>query len=155
MIPTIDHLDVKILTILQAEGKITNLKLAEKINLCPAATLERVRKLELQGFIQSYHAQLSPAKLSLQVNLWLEITLTASTKENIQSFQQAIHKIPEVATCYHVMGHADFLLNIYTTDIAAYQQLLIHKLSAIPAIKSIQTMTVLSSCKDSGLPVVK
>jgi Lrp/AsnC family leucine-responsive transcriptional regulator len=154
MIPTIDQLDAKILGILQADGKISNLKLAEKISLAPTSTLDKVKKLELQGFIQSYHAKLNPTKLSLQVNIWLQIFLNALTKENIKIFQQAIQKLPEVTSCYHVMGNADFLLNVFTTDMTAYQNLLICKLSTIPVIKSIQAMTVLSTSKDHGLPIL-
>ncbi len=155
LLPTIDQLDAKILTILQADGGITNQKLAEKISLCPAASLERVKKLECQGFIQSYHAKLSPSKLGLQVNIWLAITLTALTKENIQTFQKVINKLAEVTTCYHIMGNADFLVNIRTPDMNTYQQLLIDKLSPIPAIKSIQAINVLSIIKDNGLPILK
>lgn len=154
LVPPIDQIDAKILTILQADGSITNQRLAEKISLCPAAALDRVKKLEFQGFIQSYHAKLSPTKLALQVNIWLTITLIALTKENIQTFQKAINKLPEVTSCYHVMGNADFLVNIRTPNMNTYQQLLIDKLSPIPPIKSMQALTVLSISKDNGLPIL-
>lgn len=155
MTPHIDQLDYKILTILQADGKITNVQLAEKIGLSPASTLERVRKLEVQGFIKSYHAQLDPHKLSLQINIWLQVCLNNLTQENIKIFQQAIDKLPEVICCYQVIGDADFLLNILTTDMAAYQDLLINKLSNIAPIQSIRTMTVLSTHKESGIPIIQ
>lgn len=151
----IDQLDYKILTILQADGKITNVHLAEKIGLSPASTLERVRKLELQGFIKSYHAHLDPHKLSLQVNIWLQVRLHNLTQANIKLFQQVIDKLPEVVRCYQVIGEADFLVNILTTDMAAYQDLLINKISNIAPIQSIRTMTVLSTLKESGLPVIQ
>jgi len=155
MIPHIDQLDYKILTILQAGGKITNVQLAEKIGLSPASTLERVRKLEIQGFIKSYHAQLDPHKLSLHVNIWLQVCLNSLNKENIKIFQQAIDKIPEIVCCYQVIGDADFLLNVLTTDMTAYQELLITKLSNIAPIQSIRTMTVLSTCKESRIPLMQ
>jgi Lrp/AsnC family leucine-responsive transcriptional regulator len=155
MSPHIDQVDYKILTILQADGKITNVQLAEKIGLAPASTLERVRKLEMQGFIKSYYAQLDPHKLSLYVNIWLQVCLNNLTKEHIKIFQQAIDKLPEVVCCYQVIGDADFLLNVLTTDMAAYQDLLINKLSNISPIKSIRTMSVLATCKESGIPLMQ
>jgi DNA-binding Lrp family transcriptional regulator len=151
----IDQLDYKILTILQANGNTTNVQLAEKIGLSPASTLARVKKLEIQGFIKSYHARLDPHKLSLQINIWLQICLNRLTKENIKIFQQAIDKLPEVVCCYQVMGDADFLLNIRTTDMIAYQDLLINKLSNIASIQSIRTMTVLCTHKESGIPIIQ
>lgn len=150
-----DQLDYKILTILQADGKITNVQLAEKIGLSPASTLERVRKLEIQGLIKSYHAHLDPQKLSLHVNIWLRVYLNNLTQESIKLFQQAIDKLPEVVCCYQVIGDADFLLNVLTTDMTAYQELLMNKLSSINSIKSIRTMMVLSTYKESGIPLMQ
>lgn len=155
MIPHIDQLDYKILSILQADAKITNVQLAEKIGLSPASTLERVRKLEVQGFIKDYQAQLDPHKLALQVNIWLQIRLHHLTKENIKIFQQAIRKLPEIICCYQVIGDADFLVNILTIDMAAYQNLLINKLSSIVPIQSIRTMIVLSTDKKIGIPLLQ
>src|SRR5690606_19535029 len=110
----LDQTDLLLLQNLQANAKITNLQLAEHVGLSPASTLERVRKLENQGFIQSYHAKLDKAKLNLQAHLWLQIRLHSLTSANIMSFKEAINNLPQVVSCYQVMGDTDFLVQIVT-----------------------------------------
>lgn len=154
MIPKLDKIDYNILSNIQNNAKITNLQLSETIGLSPASTLERVKRLEMQGVIKSYHAQLDRYKLAVHFNLWLQICLHNLSQETIKNFKQAIDQLPEVIACYQVIGDVDFLLSILTTDMVAYQNILVNKLSEISSIKSIKTMTVLSTIKETGIPII-
>jgi len=150
----IDKIDYKILTNIQNNARITNLHLSETIGLSPASTLERVKRLEQQGIIKSYHAQLDRMKLSVHLNLWIQICLQDHDTKTIEKFKTGVNQLSEVVSCYHVMGEVDFLLNVLATDIAAYQEFLIQKLGTISGIQSIKTMTVLSASKDTGVSII-
>ncbi|OJW71796.1 MAG: hypothetical protein BGO68_03310 [Candidatus Amoebophilus sp. 36-38] len=154
MIPKLDKLDYSILINIQNNAKITNLQLSETIGLSPASTLERVKRLETQGIIKSYHAQLDRYKLAIHLNLWLQICLHDLAQETIKNFKQALDQLPEVVACYQVVGEVDFLLSVLTTDMIAYQNILVNKLSGIKSIKSIKTMIVLSTLKETGIPII-
>eukprot|EP01132_Coremiostelium_polycephalum_P000050 gene50-71_t len=152
-IDKIDRIDSNILQIIQNNAKITNLQLAETIGLSPASTLERVRRLETQGIIISYHAQLDRQKLGLGIHLTLQISLHSLAHENVAAFKQAIDALPEIVECHQVVGEADFFLHIITTNLMSYQALLSNHLSRLPGLKSIKTFTVLSTLKSKGLPI--
>lgn len=145
----IDEIDKKILEILQARAKITNAKLSEEIGLSPAPTLERVKKLEQIGIINSYHAKLNIEKIGLGVTTFVLATLNGHNRANIEGFVEAIHKIPEVVECHHITGAGDFILKVIAKDIASYQKLMLEKVSDIKQVDNMQSMVVLSTFKDS------
>jgi len=153
MTTKLDQIDYQILQTLQANAKVSNLQLAEQIGLSPASTLERVKKLENQGIITSYHAKLDPSKLSLTAHLWLQIRLHSLSATHIAMLEEAIEKLPAVIACYQVLGDADFLVQVITKDIAAYQDIVTHYLSPITAIKHMQTYVVCKPYKARGLPI--
>lgn len=153
----IDATDRKILEILQANSNITNAQLAKEIGLSPAPTLERVNKLETSGVIRSYHAVIDPGSVGIGVSTFVMVTLKGHNKDNIDKFITAIRKIDEVVECHHITGAGDFILKIVCADIAAYQQLMLEKVSNIEVVDSLQSMVILSTFKDSKsmpLPVI-
>lgn len=150
----IDATDRKILEILQANSNITNAQLAKEIGLSPAPTLERVNKLEISGVIKSYHAVIDPASVGLGVSTFVMASLKGHNKENIEKFITAIKRIPEIVECHHLTGAADFILKIVCVDIAAYQQLMLERVSNIDVVDSLQSMVILSTFKDSkAMPI--
>lgn len=150
----LDATDRKILEILQANSNITNAQLAKEIGLSPAPTLERVNKLEGSGVIRSYHAVIDPASVGLGVSTFVMASLKGHNKDNIEKFIAAIKNIPEIIECHHVTGAADFILKIVCVDIAAYQQLMLERVSNIDVVDSLQSMVILSTFKDSkSLPI--
>nr|PZN48452.1 MAG: AsnC family transcriptional regulator [Bacteroidota bacterium] len=150
----LDATDRKILEILQRDSNITNAQLAKEIGLSPAPTLERVNKLEAAGVIKSYHAVIDPASVNLGVSTFVMVNLKGHNKENIEKFVSAINEIDEVIECHHITGAGDFILKLVSTDIAAYQQLMLEKVSNIDVVDSLQTMVILSTFKDSkSLPI--
>ena len=152
----LDRIDLKILEILQENGRITNAQLATEIGLSPAPTLERVRKLENTGLIQSFHALLDAEKLGLTVIVFLEIKLSYPSKISIEAFIANVIKIPEIVEVYHVTGGADFLIKLYATSIMDYQTFLSEVLVPMDGIGNLESKVVLSTLKrENGLPLHK
>lgn len=145
----LDKIDRKILEILQSNAKITNAQLSKDIGLSPAPTLERVKKLENSGIIKSYHAKLDADKIGLGVSTFVQVSLIGHNKENIEIFMREINKIEEVIECHHITGSGDFILKIIAKDIAAYQKLMLEKVSEIKVVDNMQSMVILSTFKDS------
>ncbi len=145
----LDNIDRKIVELLQADSNITNAQLAQEIGLSPAPTLERVKKLETQGVIKSYHAVIDLASVGLGVSTFVMCTLKGHNKENIEKFITAIKNIEEVIECHHVTGQADFILRVVAPDIPAYQSLMLEKVSNIEVVDSLQSTVILSTFKDS------
>lgn len=145
----LDNIDRKIVELLQADSNITNAQLAQEIGLSPAPTLERVKKLETQGVIKSYHAVVDLASVGLGVSTFVMCTLKGHNKENIEKFITAIKNIEEVIECHHVTGQADFILKVVAPDIPAYQSLMLEKVSNIEVVDSLQSTVILSTFKDS------
>ena len=149
----LDQTDRDILDHLQAHAKLTNAQLAQHIGLSPASTLERVRKLEGRGIIKSYHAKLDPKKLSLHTCVMMQIKLQRLTTESVAAFKEAMALIPEVVECHQVVGDADFLVKVITTDIAAYQHLVMHRLSEVKDIQHMKPFVITATVKEAGIPV--
>ncbi|MCC5944374.1 MAG: Lrp/AsnC family transcriptional regulator [Bernardetiaceae bacterium] len=147
----LDHIDRRILGILQKNAKITNAQLSKDIKLSPAPTLERVKKLETLGFIKSYHAKLDAQKLGLGVTTFVSVKLNKHNKLNNESFIQKIQDLEEVVECHYITGSSDYILKVVATDIEAYQNLMMHRISEIEEIDNMQTMVILSTVKDSNV----
>lgn len=119
-----DHLDRKILRTLQADGRISNVELARQISLSPAATLERVRRLEQKGVIQSYAARIDPEAVQLGLLVFVQVTLDRTEDGLFEQFSKAVRKIPQIGECYRVAGDFDYLLKARVRDMAAYRRFL-------------------------------
>lgn len=145
----LDKIDLKILKILQANSKITNLDLSKQIGLSPAPTLERVKKLELSGIVESYHAQVSPSAIGLSVKTFVLVSLAWQKENALNNFLDKIKSIEEITECYIITGEADFLIKIICKDIPTYEQLLFKTLSQIEEIERLKTLMTLSTVKDS------
>lgn len=145
----VDGTDRKIIELLQRNSNITNALLAKEIGLSPAPTLERVSKLENAGIIKSYHAVINPSMVGLGVSTFVMVTLKGHNKANIEKFMAAIEEVDEVIECHHITGSGDFILKIVCADIAAYQQLMLEKVSNIDVVDGLQSMVILSTLKDS------
>ncbi|HNP95216.1 MAG TPA: Lrp/AsnC family transcriptional regulator [Cyclobacteriaceae bacterium] len=145
----LDATDRKILEILQSDSNITNAQLAQEIGLSPAPTLERVKKLENAKVIKSYHANVDLASVGLGVSTFVMVSLKGHNKDNIQKFIDAVNKIDEVVECHHLTGQSDFILKVVSSDIQAYQTLMLEKVSNIDVVDNMQSMVILSTFKDS------
>ena len=146
-----DLIDLKIIKILQQSSKITNLELSKRIGLSPAPTLERVKKLEQSGIIQSYHAKIDSVLMGLNIKTFVMVSLAWHKPNALDSFIEKVKRVPEIAECYIITGDADFLLKIVCKDIATYEQLLFKTLSQIDEIERMRTLMTLSKVKEEKI----
>lgn len=149
MAEKLDRIDLKILKILQENSKITNLDLSKKIGLSPAPTLERVKKLEQSSIVESYHAQINPQSIGLNVQTFVLVSLAWQKENALNQFLEKIKSIDEIVECYIITGEADFLIKIICKDIPTYEQLLFKTLSQIEEIERLKTLMTLSTVKNS------
>ena len=147
----LDKIDLKIIKLLQENSKITNLDLSKKIGLSPAPTLERVKKLETTGVIQSYHAKINPQAIGLNVKTFVLVSLAWKKDKALDAFIEKIRAIEEITECYIITGDADFLLKIECKDIPTYEKLLFKTLSQIEEIERLKTSMALSTVKSSKI----
>lgn len=150
----LDPVDLKILHILQREGRITNFKLAKKIGLTPAPTLMRVKKLEEAGYITRFVALVDPAKIGLPILAFVHVILESHNRKTTIEFMSAMQKLPEVLECHHIAGDEDFLLKVIAASPVEYEGFVLEKLTKVPGIEKVKTTFVLSSSKlETALPL--
>ncbi|MFY9234813.1 MAG: Lrp/AsnC family transcriptional regulator [Fimbriimonadaceae bacterium] len=140
----LDDTDVQLLSMLQADGRITNAELARKVGLSPPSALQRVRNLERAGLIRGYHAVLDHERLGLRVTVIAMVSLALHQDRAIELFRKAVAAIPEVVECYHISGEHDFILKILVKDIRAYEALVRDNLSRIKGVQKLTSSFVLA-----------
>ena len=121
--PELDRIDRRILAALQADGRLTNQALSERVALSPSACLARVRRLEQSGVIQGYHARLDPCTLQAGLVLYAEVTLKGHSPDELAIFERAIVDIEAVVEASHVTGAYDYLLKVVTADMAEWTRI--------------------------------
>ncbi|WP_319239308.1 Lrp/AsnC ligand binding domain-containing protein [uncultured Propionivibrio sp.] len=146
----LDRTDIEILSILQEDGKTTNVALAKRINLSATPCLERVKALENDGLITGYAAQLSPAQLGLGLTVFIEILLDRTSEEAFQKFRTAVLGIPQIQECHMLTGGFDYLLKVRVPDMAAYRNFLGEVLAKVPGIRETHSYPVMEEVKDSA-----
>jgi Lrp/AsnC family leucine-responsive transcriptional regulator len=150
----LDVLDRKILKILQEDGSITNAELASRVGLTPPPVLERVRRLERDGFIKKYVTLLDPQMVNRGTIVFVAISMAQHSAKTIKQFWKDIQALPEVLECYHIAGEDDYLLKVAVKDIRAYEEFVLHRLTTIPNIGKIRSSFVLSTVKhQTQLPI--
>jgi len=143
----LDRTDRRILNTLQHNGRIANVDLAREVNLTPTPCLERVKRLEREGFITDYVALLDPVKANAALCAYIEVQLTSTTTEAISQFNQQMMDLDEVLECQMVAGGFDYLIKIRVADMQHYQRFLGEKLSAIKGISQTHTYVVIEDVK--------
>jgi len=145
----LDQTDRKILTILQKHAKITNAQLSKDIDLSPAPTLERVKKLENTGIIESYHAKLNGQLLGFDINSFVQVKVNRFDIKSVESFLGKIEKVDEVIECHSVTGSFNFLLRVVAKDMRAFEAVLSEKISTITEVSEYNSMIIMSTPKDT------
>ncbi len=146
--------DRQILEILQEQGRIPNVQLAERVGLSPPAVLERVRKLEEKGVITGYTALVDNRRVGMGTVSFVAVSLNLHQKDSIENFHVFVGECSSVRECYHIAGTDDYLLKVYTRDIDDYENFLLHSLTRIKGIDRVKTMFVLSTLKrETGVPI--
>jgi Lrp/AsnC family leucine-responsive transcriptional regulator len=150
----IDRTDRVILSILQTEGRITNLELSERIGLSPTATSERMRRLLKDGLVTGFGARVDPHRLGFGLLVFVEVLLDKTTPDVFDRFAAAVNRAPEVLECHMVAGGFDYLVKTRVRDMAAYRSFLGTVLLGLPGVRETRTYAVMEEVKsDAPLPL--
>ena len=150
----LDRIDRRILALLQAEGRMTNVDLAERVGLTAPPCLRRVRALEEAGVIHGYHAELDPVKLGYPIIVFAMVSLRSQAEHDLAAFEEYVAAIPEVRECHMLNGEIDFILKIVASDLNAFQRILTTHLTPAPNVASVKTsLTIRTAKADPGIPV--
>jgi len=145
----LDETDKKILSILQADGRITNSRLAQQIGLSPPAALERVRRLEASGVIEKYVALLDREKVGYNIQTIVMVCLSHHQISSLENVKERLTGLDEVLECHQLTGEVDFLLKVAVQDMNSYTDFVNNKLSGIPGIQNVKTSFILETLKNS------
>lgn len=146
----IDRIDRRILSELQNNGKISNVELSKVVGLSPSPCLERVKRLEQQGYITGYTARLDPNKLGAAMLVFVEITLTKTSVDIFAEFSAAVQEQEDIQECHLVSGNFDFLLKTRVADMANYRKLLGDTLLRLPGVSESRTYVVMEEVKHTA-----
>ena len=150
----IDKIDRKILQVLQMDGRIASVELAERVGLSPTSTGERLKRLQKDGYIIGFGAKLDPHLLDLPLLVFVEVSLDKTTPDIFDKFAVAVRRAPEVLECHMVAGGFDYLIKARVSDMEAYRRFLGEVLVAMPGVRETRTYAVLEEVKSvTELPI--
>lgn len=147
----IDQTDQRILAALQLDGRLSNVDLAEKIGLSASPCLRRVRLLEDAGIIRGYHAAVDQVKVGLPVSVFVSVKLEKQRETDMNRFEAAVRRFPEVLECYLMTGSRDYLLRVVAKDLADYERFLKATLTRIEGVASIESSFALAQVKHTAV----
>jgi Lrp/AsnC family transcriptional regulator, leucine-responsive regulatory protein len=135
----LDRYDRAIVNLLQADARISNARLAEKVSLSESACLRRVRALEESGLIQGYTALIDQQKAGYPVNVFVNITLDRQSQSGLEAFESEVKGIPEVMECYLMTGEHDYFLRLVVADLADFERVHSQHLTRLPSVARVQS----------------
>ena len=146
----LDGIDLKILRILQDEGRISNLDLSKKIGMSPPPTLRRVRDLEKNGFIDGFRANLEPSKLGYDLTAWIFISLKNQNEESLNSFEKLVWGWETIRECYMLNGEVDFILKSVSKNMSEFNDFLSQNITSNENVLSVKTAFAIKTTKNLG-----
>jgi Lrp/AsnC family leucine-responsive transcriptional regulator len=135
----LDQIDHAILKILQQDARITNADLAEKVGLSPTPCLRRLRRLESEGIIKGYHAELNRETLGVNVTVIILVKLEREDESTLREFEAQIKKRPEVMECYLVTGKFDYFIRVMIPSLSAYEVFLSETILRMPKVATVES----------------
>ncbi len=151
---SIDAVDRAILGLLQDDGRMANVDLAEAVHLSPSACLRRVRRLEEGGLIDRYVALVDPAAVGLGTDVFVEITLTGQDEATLEAFEQAVTHRPEILSCHLMAGDFDYLVHVVVHDVADYEVLHRTHLAQLPGVaRMVSSFALRPICDRTAYPL--
>ncbi len=147
-------IDIKILSLLQADASLTAAEIAAHVNLSPSPCWRRINRLEQEGIIEKKVALLNAEKLGLGLVVFSRISLEKNDEASLHDFEERVNRFPEVVECYTVTGTADYFLKIVTRDIKHYDRFLRRHLIQIPLVRDVSSNVAVTQIKyTTGLPL--
>lgn len=151
---TLDSFDLAIMQELQADGRLTNAELAQRVGLSAAPCWRRVRALEESGYIKGYHADIDRRKIGLGVLAFVRLDTERATSDITRRIEAAVHELPEVIACHYISGTGMFELQVVAKDLDDFSQFALNKLMRLPNVKDLHTSFSLGEVKAShALPL--
>ena len=147
----IDDFDMKILTLLQANGRLTNQELSDLVGLSASQCSRRRISLEQAQLIRGYHARLAPEAVGLGLVGLIEVSLTHHAQEQIDSFHQMLEEVDAILDAYKTTGDADYLLKVAVADLASLSALISQLVAGHQSVSHVKTSVVLGRLKENGL----
>jgi len=147
----LDRVDRRILSILQADGRIAAVDLADQVGLSPASTGERLKRLQKYGYIDGFGARLNPERIGLGMLIFIEVSLHRTSPDVFDRFADAVRKAPQVLECHMVAGGFDYLIKTRVGSMAAYRKFLGEILLSLPGVRETRTYAVMEEVKAHGL----
>jgi len=151
----LDTHDHAIVRALQKDGRMSNVELAERINLSESATLRRVRALEEVGLIEGYSARINQARGGLPGNVFINITLQRQDQQDLEAFEAAVQQVPEIMECYLMTGNFDYLLRVVVADTDDFERIHSQKLTRLPGVSRVQSSFTLRTVRKSSVLPMK
>jgi Lrp/AsnC family leucine-responsive transcriptional regulator len=152
----LDRTDRRILECLQDDGRMSNVALAKKVNLTPTPCLERVKRLERDGYITGYTAKLDPELIGSGLLVFVEIDLLHTSPDVFRDFRKQVIEFTEVLECHLVSGNFDYLIKARVRDMQEYRDLLGEKLLSLPGVNGSRSYVVMEEVKETlRLPLFK
>ena len=142
-------IDRKILRCLQRDGRISYTDLAREVGLSVTPCIERVKRLERNGYILGYSAQLCPEKLDAGLVVFVQIRLNHTSQKNFEEFRRSVLDLENIQSCCLVSGNYDYLLKARVADMAPYRELLGHRILKLPAVQESTSYVVMEELKDT------
>jgi Lrp/AsnC family leucine-responsive transcriptional regulator len=142
-----DSIDAELLRMLQTDSKRTTKEYANSLGLSTTAVYERIKRLEKTGVIKQYVALLDKKRVEKSFQVLCHVKLVQHIEKNVLLFEQEVKELEEVAECYHISGDYDYILKVHVSDMEAYREFMVSKLTAISNIGSTQSSFVISEVK--------
>jgi Lrp/AsnC family leucine-responsive transcriptional regulator len=150
--PDLDAIDRRIVAALQADGRLANVELAERVGLSPSPCLRRVKRLERDGYIEAYRAMLQRGRVGLGLTVFVGVKIDSHANDRAETFQTAIVAMPEIVACHLVAGDVDYLLEVVVPDLAHYQDFLVGQLLNLSIIREVRSSIAIETLK-AGAPL--
>ena len=147
--PNISKIDRNILRILQKDGRISYTDLAREVGLSVTPCIERVKRLEKNGYIEGYTATLNPQLLKAGLVVFVQIRLNHTSQENFEEFRDSVMSLENVQSCFLVSGNYDYLLKARVADMSAYRELLGNSILKLPAVQESTSYVVMEELKET------
>jgi Lrp/AsnC family transcriptional regulator, leucine-responsive regulatory protein len=145
-----DATDSAIVGHLQADGRLPNAALAERVHLSPSPCLRRLRRLERNGTIRGYRAILDRRRIGLGLTVFTEVKVTSHSSRRADEFAKAVARVEAIVACYIVAGEADFLLEVVVPDLAAYEHVLLGTIMELPGVTDVRSNITIRTIKEAG-----
>ncbi len=149
----LDKTDLKILQVLQENGRLTNVELSERVALSPSPCLRRLKQLEDAGIIRRYAALLAPANVALGLQAFIRVSVDKNNQAR-ETFCQVVQQWPQVLSCFALTGESDYMLHAFFTDMNAFSHFVLETLLAQPGVHDAKSSFVLKEIKNTtALPL--